>query len=118
MPLIGGGEAEIVFDPRRGAGLAADGRRSGIRKASPFRCRIDRGRETGRAGPDDGHVVEGVRIDRPDQPDAAGEFGSLGLRSGCPLGHSAIGNSPGSTWKRAISAFAAGSVSKSSRWHG
>jgi hypothetical protein len=36
---------------------------------------------------------------------------SPGLRSSCPLGHSTIGNCPGSMWKRSISTFAGGSFS-------
>ncbi len=74
-----GRKAEIVFDPGRGAGLAAEGAAIEHEDGKPFRRGIDRRRETRRTGADDGDVVEAVRIDRPHQSDAARQFVFAGI---------------------------------------
>ena len=48
--------------------------------------------EAGGAGTDDDDVIETVRIDRPQQADAAGELGFGRIAQSCPLGQSTIGN--------------------------
>jgi len=71
-------------------GLTAERAAVEHQRAEPFRSRIDRGREACRTGANDRHVIDTVGIDRPNQPDATGEFILAGLRSSCPLGHSTI----------------------------
>ena len=99
-----GREAEIILDPRRGAGLAAE--RAAIERehGQPLRAGIDRGGEPGRAGADDDHVVTGGRGRSARPGRCSGRAASsVGLRSSWPPGQSTIGSSSGSTWKRSIS---------------
>ncbi len=81
-----GRKAEIVLDPGRRAGLAAERPAIEHKNGEPFRRGIDRGREPGRTGADDGHVVDPVWIDRSDQPDAAGKFVLAGIAQKLPAG--------------------------------
>ncbi len=69
-----GRKAEIVFDARGGACLSAEGAAIENDRRKPFRGGIDRGGQTRRAGADDGHVVDFVRVHWPQQADTAGEF--------------------------------------------
>jgi hypothetical protein len=72
-------KAQIVLDPGRGAGLAAEGTAVEHQDGEPFRRRIDRGGKTRRAGPDDRHVIDAILIDRSHQSDATGELGLAGI---------------------------------------
>ena len=69
-----GREAEIVLDPRRRAGLAAERAAIEHDRREAFGGRIDRGGKAGRPGADDRDVVEVIGIDRPDHADAAGKL--------------------------------------------
>ena len=114
-----GREAEIVFDPRRRAGLAAERAAIEHEDRQSFRRRIDGRGKPGRSGTDNDDIVETVR----DRSAAPGR-GSAPVRprrdcaAVVQLGHSTIGNCPGSMWKRSISAFAGASVSGLSNWCG
>ena len=66
-----GRKAQVVLDPRRRAGLAAERTTVEHERAEPFRRAVHRGREPRRPGADDRHVVDLRRIDRADQADAA-----------------------------------------------
>ena len=66
-----GREAEVILDPRRGAGLAAERAAIDGEHRQPFGAGVDGGREPGRPGADDDDVVEPVGVDRADQADAA-----------------------------------------------
>ena len=57
MPV---GKAEIVLDPRAGAGLPAGGHGIGREHVEPFGGRVHRGGESGRAGADHDEVVDVV----------------------------------------------------------
>ena len=69
------GEAEIVFDPRAGAGLAARRVRLEHENVEPFGRAVDRGREPGRAGADDHQVAHVRLIDRVVEAEALGNLG-------------------------------------------
>ncbi len=56
-----GREAQIVLDPGRRAGLAADRALVEHEHREALGGGVDRGREPGRAGPDHGDVVQGLR---------------------------------------------------------
>ena len=56
-----GWEAEIVLDPRTGAGLPAGGHGIGGEHVEPFGRGVDRGGEAGRAGADHDEVVDVIR---------------------------------------------------------
>ena len=68
MPV---GKAEVVLDPRRRAGLAAEGAAVERDRREALRAGVDRRRQARGSGADDGHVVDPVRVDRADQADAA-----------------------------------------------
>ena len=74
-----GRKAEIVFDPRRCAGLAAECAAIEDQDGQSFRRRIDGRGEAGRPGADDGDVVDTIRIDRPHQTEAARQFVLAGI---------------------------------------
>ncbi len=80
-----GREAEIVLDPGRGAGLAAEGAAVENQRGKPFRSGVDRGREPGRPRSHDRHVIDAIRIDRPDKPDAAGKLGLARIAQQLPV---------------------------------
>ena len=69
-----GRKAEVILDPRRGAGLAAEGAAVEHQHGQAFGGGIDRGGKARWTGADDNHVIEFVGIDRPDQPDTPGEL--------------------------------------------
>ena len=66
-----GRKAEIVFNPRRSAGLTTERAAIEHDDGEAFRRSINGGGKAGRSGADDGNVIEAIRIDRPDQADAA-----------------------------------------------
>ena len=74
-----GRKAQIVFDARRRTGLTAE--RVAIQREhrQTLGSRIHRGGETRRAGADDDHVINLVRVDRFDEPDATREFDVAGI---------------------------------------
>ena len=74
-----GGKAEIVFNPRRRARLAAERAAVEHKHGQPFRRGIDGRCEAGGPGTYDRHVVDPVRIDRPDQSDAARQLVLAGI---------------------------------------
>ena len=74
-----GGEAEVVLDPSRGAGLAAKRPALENEDGETFRARVNSGRETSRPGSDDGDVVNPVLIDRADQANAACKLALRGI---------------------------------------
>jgi hypothetical protein len=74
-PGDAGRKAEIVFDPGRGAGLPAEGAAVEHQGGESFRAGIDGGGEACGPGAHDRHVIEAVRIDRPQQADATGQLG-------------------------------------------
>src|SRR5258707_61267 len=69
-----GRKSQIVLDPCRGTSLTAERAAVEHQRAEPFRSRIDCGREACRTSTNDHRVVDTVGIDRPNQPDATGEF--------------------------------------------
>jgi hypothetical protein len=69
-----GREAEIVLDPRRRAGLAAERAAIEHDRREAFGRRVDRRGKTGRPGADDRDVIEVIGIDRSDHADAAGKL--------------------------------------------
>ena len=69
-----GRKSEVVLDPRRGAGLAAERAAVEHQHGQSLRGGINRGGEAGGTGADDGHVIDAVRIDRSHEADAAREF--------------------------------------------
>ncbi len=75
------GEAEVVFDARAGAGLAADGFGFDDEGAQAFGGAVDSGGETGGAGADDDDVV-GLFAGLGAEADARGELGGAGLDHG------------------------------------
>jgi hypothetical protein len=70
-----GGEAQIVLDPRRGPGLAAE--RPGVehQHRQALGGGVDRGGQAGRPGADHGHVDRPVGVELADHADAAGQLG-------------------------------------------
>jgi hypothetical protein len=52
-----GREAEVIFDPGRGAGLPAERHRVDHLRVEPLRGAIDRRCQTGRPGPHDHHIA-------------------------------------------------------------
>ncbi len=68
-----GREAEIIFNPRRGAGLAAERAAVEDEHGKALRAGIDRGGEPGRAGTDDHHVEQPLPVERSEEADAASE---------------------------------------------
>jgi hypothetical protein len=58
-----GGEAEVVFDARRGAGLAAGGEALDDEDAEAFRCAVDGSGHAGGPGAGDDDIVVGVLRD-------------------------------------------------------
>ena len=81
-----GREAEIIFDARRGAGLAAEAAAIEHDGGQPFGCGIDRGGQPGGPGADHRNVVDALRIDRTDQPDAARQFVLARITQQLPAG--------------------------------
>src|SRR5258708_4057978 len=67
-------KSQIVLDPCRGTSLTAERAAVEHQRAEPFRSRIDCGPEACRTSTHDHRVVDTAGIDRPDQPDATGEF--------------------------------------------
>ena len=74
-----GREAEIVLDPRAGAGLTAGGDRVGGEHVEPFGRRVHRGGEPGGAGADHDEVVDVVVSSVSGEAGAAGEVGKRGI---------------------------------------
>jgi len=74
-----GGEAEVVLDPGRGAGLPAGGDRVDRQGLQPFGGAVDRGGQAGRARADDEQVAGRVRWDRGAQPDRLSQLGVRGF---------------------------------------
>ena len=94
LPGNAGRKAQIVFDARAGAGLAAERARIEHRHRQPFGGGIDRGRETGGTAADHRHVVE--LLDAPGWRScraASASRVSAGLRSTVPSGHTTSGRS-------------------------
>jgi hypothetical protein len=71
MPVIPVGKTEIVFDPRRGAGLTAERAAVEHKDGETFRRGINGSRKARRPGADDGGIIDAIGIDRSDQADAA-----------------------------------------------
>src|SRR6185437_5739089 len=67
-------EAEIIFDPRRRAGLTAEGTAVDDEDRQALRSCINRGCKPGWARSDHHHVVKSVRVQFPNQADAAREL--------------------------------------------
>ena len=74
-----GGEAEVVLDPSRRAGLAAKRTAVENERGETLRARVNGTREPSRPGSDDGDVVNPVLINRADQADAAGKLDLRGI---------------------------------------
>ena len=87
-------------------------------RRQPFRRSVDRRRETGRSGADDRHVIDSVGSIGRTRPMQRASSVSLGLRSICPFGHSTMGSSRGSTWKRSMRSWRSRRCPGSSRWCG
>lgn len=66
--------AGIIFDARGRARLPAERAAVERQHRQSFGSGINRGRKTGGAGPNDGHVKDAVRVDRSDQSNAARQF--------------------------------------------
>jgi hypothetical protein len=77
-----GGEAQIVLDPGRRAGLSAEGALVEHEHREALGGGVDRGGEAGRARPDHGHVVHRLRIEVGGDAKA-----HTGLGVGRPLQH-------------------------------
>jgi len=90
-------EPQIVLDARRGAGLSAECAAVQHEDREPFGSGIDRSSEACWPGAHHGHVVDALRINRPDHSQRRASSLSLGLRNNYPSGHSTIGNWPEST---------------------
>ena len=77
-----GREAEVVLDPRGGAGLAAEGDRVDRLRVEALGGAVDRGRQAGRAAADDDQVAERRRRAGGAEPERASPTSALdGLRS-------------------------------------
>ena len=68
-----GREAQIIFDSRRRASLTAERATIQHQHGKTLGGCVNRGGEARRAGADDDHVINLVRIDRPDQSKATGK---------------------------------------------
>ena len=79
-----GRKAEVIFDPRRSAGLAAERTAVQDKNGEALRCCVNRGRKSGRPGADDGNIVEAIRIDCPHQPEAARQLILAGIAQQLP----------------------------------
>jgi hypothetical protein len=81
-----GGKAEIVLDPRRGAGLSAERALVEHQHREPLGGGVDRGGEAGRPGADHGDIVERLRIELGRDAEAHSRLDVRG-----PLEHGAVG---------------------------
>ena len=82
VPRDAGGEAEVVLDPRGGAGLAAGRLALDDDRAQPLRRAVDRGREAGGSGADDdGVVLGGARLGAEARAARRPGAGAAGRRS-------------------------------------
>ncbi len=86
MARNAGGKSQVVLDARAGTGLTARRQRIEHDHAQPFRRRIDRRRQPGRARADDRHIIDPAAIDMRQQPQARQHLRGIGTTQ-----HRAIG---------------------------
>src|SRR6516225_6534415 len=83
MPV---GKAQIVLDACRRTGLTAKGAAIQREHRESLGCCIYRSGKTRRSSADDDHVLNLVRVDRSDEPDAAGKLDIAGIAQQLPIG--------------------------------
>ena len=81
-----GRKTQIVLDARRRTGLTAERAAIQHEHRQTLGSRINRGRKTRRPGADDDHVINLVRVDRFDEPDATCEFDVAGIAQQLSVG--------------------------------